>query len=235
MLVPVRGFQFGGALTSSGHLRQTSFLAHRVRAPARGSQFGGALTSTLSQFGEPLPSMQSEETVAIQQHLQATDSDNFDIHVEEYIIQEHNDDQVSSDGTMAWERNIRHLHHIAALLTTCPSGLPVVHNQELPTAQTAYHTHLATQESVFRPARHLRFHTEHATQAPPSQLKRGRQKRRHRFTRTYAHTDIIKHQLEVHSTQVCPSVLEAPCSHPESCTRCAYVGKKCDIASTPLQ
>jgi len=48
------------------------------------------------------------------------------------------------------------------------------------------------------------------------------------------HTDIIKHQLEVYSTHVCPSVLEAPCSHPESCTRCAYVGKKCDIASTPL-
>jgi len=69
--------------------------------------------------------MQSEETVAIQQHLQATDSDNFDIHVEEYIIQEHNDDQVSSDGTVAWERNIRHLHHIPALLTTCPADLPV--------------------------------------------------------------------------------------------------------------
>jgi len=33
---------------------------------------------------------------------------------------------------------------------------------------------------------------------------------------------------------VCPSVLEAPCSHPESYTRCAYVGKKCDIPSTPL-
>jgi len=45
--------------------------------------------------------MQSEETVAIRWHLQATDSDNFDIHVEEYIIQEHNDDQVSSDGTVA--------------------------------------------------------------------------------------------------------------------------------------
>jgi len=35
--------------------------------------------------------MQSEETVAIRQHLQTTDSDNFDVHVEEYIIQEHND------------------------------------------------------------------------------------------------------------------------------------------------
>ena len=53
-------------------------------------------------------------------------------------------------------------------------------------------------------------------------------------SRTYAHTDIIKHQLKVYSTHVCPSVLEAPCSHPESCTRCAYVGKKCDIPSTPL-
>jgi len=122
--------------------------------------------------------MQSEETVAIQQHLQATESDNFDIHVEEYIIQEHNDEQVSSDGTVpvVWECNIRHLHNIAALLTTCPAGLPVKPNQELPAAQTAYHTHLATQESVFRPARHLRFHTEHATQAPPSQLERGHQK-----------------------------------------------------------
>ena len=51
--------------------------------------------------------MQSEETVAIRQHLHATDSDNSDIHVEEYIIQEHNDDQVSSDGTVAWERNMK--------------------------------------------------------------------------------------------------------------------------------
>jgi len=121
--------------------------------------------------------MQSEETVAIQQHLQATDSDNFDSHVEEYIIQEHDDDQISSDGTVACERNIRHLHHITALLTTCPADLPVKPIQELPAAQSAYHTHLATQESVFRPVRHLSFHAEHATQAPPSQLERGRQKR----------------------------------------------------------
>jgi len=132
--------------------------------------------------------------------------------------------------------NICHLHNITTLLTTCPFGLPVKPNQDLPAAQTAYHTHFATQESVFRPAHHLRFHTEHATQAPSSQLERGRQKRRQRrFTRTYAHTDIIKHQLKGYSTNVCPSVLEAPCSHPESCTRCAYVGKKCNIASTPLQ
>ena len=109
--------------------------------------------------------MQSEETVAIQQHLQTTDSDNFDVHVEGHIIQEHNDDQISSDGTVAWERNIRHLHHITALLTTCQTDLPVKPNQALPAAQSAYHTHLATQESVFRPDRHLRFHTEHATQA----------------------------------------------------------------------
>jgi len=102
-------------------------------------------------------------------------------------------------------------------------------------ARVADHTHLATQESVFRPARHLRFHPEHVTQVPPSQLERGRQKRRQcHFTRTYAHTDIIKHQLKVYSTHVCPSVLEAPCSHPESCTRCACVGKKYDIPSTPL-
>jgi len=69
--------------------------------------------------------MQSEETVAIRQHLKTTDSDNFDVHVEEYIIQEHTDDQISSDGTVVLERNIRHLHHIAALLTTCPTDLSV--------------------------------------------------------------------------------------------------------------
>jgi len=34
--------------------RQTSFLAHRVLAPAKGFQFGGALTSSLSQFGGAL-------------------------------------------------------------------------------------------------------------------------------------------------------------------------------------
>ena len=88
--------------------------------------------------GEPLQSMQSEETVAIRQHLQTTYSDNFDVHVEKYIIQEHNDDQISSDGTMAWEHNIRHLHHIAAQLTTCPADLPVKPNQALPAAQSAY-------------------------------------------------------------------------------------------------
>jgi len=83
-------------------------------------------------------------------------------------MREHNDEQVS----VAWERNIRHPHHITALLTTCPASP----NQELPAAQTAYHTHLSTQETVFHPARHPRFHIEHATQAPPSQLERGRQK-----------------------------------------------------------
>jgi len=115
--------------------------------------------------GEPLQSMQSEDIVAIWQHLQATIYDNFNIHGEEYIFQEHNDEQVSSDGTVTLERDIRHLHNITALLTTCLAGLPVNlrHNQELPAAQTAYHTHLATQESIFRPAHHLHFHTEHAT------------------------------------------------------------------------
>ena len=92
--------------------------------PAAGTR-SAIIPALFPNFGQPLQSMQSEETVAIQQHLQATDSDNFDIHVEEYIIQEHNDDQVSSDGTVAWERNIRHLHHIPALLTTCPADLPV--------------------------------------------------------------------------------------------------------------
>jgi len=105
---------------------------------------GEPLPALFPNLGEPLQSMQSEETVAILQHLQATDSDNFDIHVEEYIIQKLNDDQVSSDGTVVWERNIRYLHHITAILTTCPADLPVKPNQELPAAQTAYHTHHAT-------------------------------------------------------------------------------------------
>ena len=65
--------------------------------------------------------------------------------------QEHNDDQISSDGTVAWERSIRHLHHIDALLTTCPADLLVKPNQALPAAQSAYRTHLATQESVLSP------------------------------------------------------------------------------------
>jgi len=135
---------------------------------------GEPLPALFPNSGESLQSMQSEETVAIWQHLQTTDSDNFDVLVEEYIIQEHNDDEISSDDTVAWERNIRHLHHITVLLTTCPADLPVNPNQALPVAQSAYHTHLATQESVFRPASHLRFHTEHATQAPPSSTIGGR-------------------------------------------------------------
>ena len=53
-------------------------------------------------------------------------------------------------------------------------------------------------------------------------------------SRAHIHTPTsssINSKLTVH---MCPSVLEAPCSHPESCTRCTYVGKKCDIPSTPL-
>jgi len=91
----------------------------------------------------------------------------------------------------------------ATLLTTCPAGLPVKPIQELPAAQTAFHTRLATQNPVFHPARHLRFHTEYAIQAPPSQLERGRQKQRQcRFTHTRARTDIIKHPLKVSNTCV---------------------------------
>jgi len=164
--------------------KQVSWHIQSVPLPEAPNS-GEPLPALFPNSGEPLQSMQSEETVSIRQHLQTTDSDNFDNHVEKYIIQEHNDDQISSDGTVAWERKIRHLHHIAALLTTCPADLPVKPNQALPAAQSAYHTRLATQESVFCPARHLRFHTEHATQAPPSH----RQKRRwHRFTRTCAAT-----------------------------------------------
>jgi len=44
----------GGALTSTWHRRQTSFLAHTERTPGTDSQFGEALASTLSQFGGAL-------------------------------------------------------------------------------------------------------------------------------------------------------------------------------------
>jgi len=77
---------------------------------------------------------------------------------------------------VAWERNARHLHHIAAQFTTCPADLPLEPQPALPAVQTAYYAHLATYDSALRPARHLRFHTEHAAQAPPDQSKRGRQK-----------------------------------------------------------
>ena len=110
------------------------------------------LPALFPNSGEPLQSLQSEKTLAIQQHSQATDSENFDDddhhHVEEYLIREHNDKQVGSDRTVAWEHKVRHLHHIAALLTTCPADLPVQPQQALPAAQTAYHTRLATQESA---------------------------------------------------------------------------------------
>ena len=165
-LAPVTGFQFGEALTTTRQRRQTSFLAHKKHALPEAPISGEPLPALFPNSEEPLQSMQSD----IQQHLQTTDSDNSDVHVKEYIIQEHNDDQISSDGTVAWERNIPHLHHITALLTTCQADLPVKPNQALPAAQSADLTHLATQESFLRPASHLRFHTDHATQAPPSQL-----------------------------------------------------------------
>jgi len=47
---------------------------------------GKPLPALFPHSGKPLQSMQSEETLAIQHHLQTTDSDNFDVHVEEYII-----------------------------------------------------------------------------------------------------------------------------------------------------
>ena len=135
---------------------------------------------------------------------------------------------------MAWERNIRHLHHIVALLTTCLTDLPVKPNQAACSAiflsysprYTGVHF-LPSTPSTFSQRTCYTSSTQSIGARPPK-------RRRRRFTRTYAHTDIIKHQLKVYSTHVCPSVLEAPCSHPESCTRCAYVGKKCDIPSTPL-
>jgi len=82
------------------------------------SSSGEPLQALFPNSGEPLLSPQSEETVSIQQHLQATDPENLDIHVKEYIIQEHNDKEVSSDGTVAWEHKICHLHHFVSLLTT---------------------------------------------------------------------------------------------------------------------
>jgi len=125
---------------------------HIQSVPRPQAPFSGEpLPALFPNSGEPLQSMQSEETMVIRRHLQTTDSDNFDVHVEEYIIQDHTNDQISSDDTVAWERNIHHFYHIAALLTTCPTDLSVKPNQALPTAQYTYHTHLATQESVFRP------------------------------------------------------------------------------------
>jgi len=89
-----------------------------VLALLEASSSGEPLPTLFPNSREPLQSPQAEETVSIQQHLQATDLENFDIHVEEYIIQKHDDKQVSSDGTVAWEHNICHLHHFVSLLTT---------------------------------------------------------------------------------------------------------------------
>jgi len=85
-----------------------------VLALARASTLGEPLQALFPNLGELLQSQQSEETVAIQQRPHSTDSDNFDIHVvhvKEYIIRNHNDEQVSSNGTVAWERNILHSAH----------------------------------------------------------------------------------------------------------------------------
>ena len=74
--------------------KQVSWHKQSVPLP-QAPNSGDPLPALFPNSEEPLQSMQSEETVAIQQHLQTTDSDNFDVHVEEYIIQEHNDDQIS--------------------------------------------------------------------------------------------------------------------------------------------
>ena len=157
LLAPVRGFQCRGALTSTRHRLQTSFLHIKSVPLPEAPNSGKLLPPLFPNLIEPLQSMQSEDTVAIRQHLQTTDSDNFDVDVEEYIIQEHNDEQISSDGTVAWSVTFT---TYTILLTTCPTDLPVKPNQALPASQSAYHTHLATQESIFRPARHLRFITQ---------------------------------------------------------------------------
>jgi len=54
-------------------------------------------------LGKTLQSLQSEETLRIQQHSQVTDSEKFNIDVTEYIIREQNDEQVKSDGIVAWK------------------------------------------------------------------------------------------------------------------------------------
>ena len=74
--------------------KQVSWHIQSVHLP-QAPNSGEPLAALFPNSGEPSHSMQSEETVAIRQHLQTTDSDNFDVHVEEYISQEHNDDQIS--------------------------------------------------------------------------------------------------------------------------------------------
>jgi len=74
--------------------KQVSWHIQSVPLP-QAPNSGEPLPALFPNSGELLQSMQSEKTVAIRQHLQTTDSDNFDVHVEEYIIQEHNDDQIS--------------------------------------------------------------------------------------------------------------------------------------------
>ena len=65
--------------------KQISWHIQSVPLP-QAPKSGEPLPALFPNSGEPLQSMQSEETVAIWQHLQTTDSDNFDVHVEEYII-----------------------------------------------------------------------------------------------------------------------------------------------------
>ena len=50
------------------------------------SNSGEPLPALFPNSGEPLQGPQSEETAAIQQHSQTTDSDNCNVHLEEYVI-----------------------------------------------------------------------------------------------------------------------------------------------------
>jgi len=65
--------------------KQVSWHIQSVPLP-EAPNLGEPLPALFPNSGEPLQSMQSEETVAIWQHLQTTDSDNFDVNVENALF-----------------------------------------------------------------------------------------------------------------------------------------------------
>jgi len=72
-----------------------------------------------------------------------------------------------------------------------PAGQP---EQALPAAQTAYRTRLATQDPVFRPDRHLRFHTEHCAACCTSSAQSARSRPPRTTTASLrAHTRAHRH------------------------------------------
>ena len=185
--------------------------------------------ATVSDSGEPLQTplaTVSNSGEPLQAPL-ATDSDNFDIHVEEYIIRERNEEH---------EPDQNHLHMLAALDTTYPSGLPLQPQRGSSAPPTAYRALLSAQDAALCPARHQRFLNEQSALNSPGPPESGRStlKRAANRKRKRKRADLRKHQREVYSTHVCPTTLAAPCPAPASCTRCAYVGKSCTIADTQL-